>query len=250
MMEIRELPAYSVPEVAKYLHLPVDTLRSWVHGRYYPTREEKRYSYPLIELPSNLIELPSNLIELPSKRKKILSFTNLIEAHVLSAILRESSAILRDHKIPLTKVRGALDYIQEKLKLPHPFASLKFENDGIDLFLEGFGELITVSGYGQMALKAVLETFLSRIERDEIGYPLKLFPFPFRKDPDINAPRTVVIDPRISFGRPVLVGTGIPTAILAERFKAGDSIYELAEDYRCEHLQIEMGIRYEFNLVT
>ncbi|MGL4377357.1 MAG: DUF433 domain-containing protein, partial [Microcoleaceae cyanobacterium] len=240
MMESRELPAYSVPEVAKYLHLPVDTLRSWVHGRYYPTREEKRYSYPLIELPSNLIEHPSNLIEHPSKRKKILSFTNLIEAHVLSAILRESKAILRDHKIPLTKVRGALDYIQEKLKLPHPFASLEFQTDGIDLFIEGFGELITVSRDGQMALKAVLQTFLSRIERDEKGYALKLFPF--LKNPDINAPRTVVIDPRISFARPVLVGTGIPTAILAERFKAGDSIDELAEDYGCEHWQIKMGI--------
>jgi uncharacterized protein (DUF433 family) len=221
MMEIRQLPAYSVPEVAKYLHLPVGTLRSWVNGRYYPTREEKRYFAPLIEI--------------PNERRKLLSFTNLIEAHVLSAIRR-------DHQIPLTKVRGALDYIQEKLKLPHPFASLEFQTDGIDLFIEGFGELITVSRDGQIALKAVLQTFLSRIERDEKGYPLKLFPF--LKNPDINAPRTVVIDPRISFGRPVLVGTGIPTAILAERFKAGDSIDELAEDYGCEHWQIKMGIQF------
>jgi uncharacterized protein (DUF433 family) len=235
MMEIRQLPAYSVPEVANYLHLPVGTLRSWVNGRYYPTREAKRCFYPLIELPSDLIELPS-------ERKKLLSFTNLIEAHVLSAIRRVSSAIRRDHKIPPTKVQGALDYIQEKLKLPHPFASLEFQTDGIDLFLEGFGELITVSRDGQRALKAVLQTFLSRIERDEKGYALKLFPF--LKNPDINAPRTVVIDPRISFGRPVLVGTGIPTAILAERFKAGDSIYELAEDYGCEYWQIEMGIQF------
>jgi uncharacterized protein (DUF433 family) len=221
MMEIRQLPAYSVPEVAKYLHLPVGTLRSWVNGRYSPTREEKRYFSPLIEL--------------PSERRKLLSFTNLIEAHVLSAIRR-------DRQIPLTKVRGALDYIQEKLKLPHPFASLEFQTDGIDLFIEGFGELITVSRDGQIALKAVLQTFLSRIERDEKGYALKLFPF--LKNPDINAPRNVVIDPRISFGRPVLVGTGIPTAILAERFKAGDSIDELAEDYGCEHWQIEMGIQF------
>jgi len=221
MMEIRQLPAYSVPEVAKYLHLPVGTLRSWVNGRYYPTREEKRYFAPLIEI--------------PNERRKLLSFTNLIEAHVLSAIRR-------DHQIPLTKVRGALDYIQEKLKLPHPFASLEFQTDGIDLFIEGFGELITVSRDGQIALKAVLQTFLSRIERDEKGYPLKLFPF--LKNPDINAPRTVVIDPRISFGRPVLVGTGIPTAILAERFKARDSIDELAEDYGCEHWQIKMGIQF------
>ena len=43
--------------------------------------------------------------------------------------------------------------------------------------------------------------------------------------------RTVVVDPRISFGRPVLVGTGIPVEAIADRFKAGDSIGHLARDY-------------------
>jgi uncharacterized protein (DUF433 family) len=59
-----------------------------------------------------------------------------------------------------------------------------------------------------------------------------------------------MIDPRISFCRPVLAGIGIPTAMLAERYKAGDSIDELAEDYNCDRLQIEEGIRCELQLVA
>ncbi len=51
-------------------------------------------------------------------------------------------------------------------------------------------------------------------------------------------------------GRPVLVGTGIPTAILAERYKAGESIDELALDYGCDRLQIEEAIRCELRLVA
>ena len=49
----------------------------------------------------------------------------------------------------------------------------------------------------------------------------------------------MVIDPRVSSGRPVLVGSGIPTAVIAERYKAGESIDQLADDYGRERLDIE-----------
>lgn len=71
----------------------------------------------------------------------------------------------------------------------------------------------------------------------------RLYPFTRRGDP--NEPRRVVIDPRISFGRPVLAGTGIPTAMLAERYKAGESVDELVKDYGRDRLGIEEAIRCE-----
>ncbi|MBN1607746.1 MAG: DUF433 domain-containing protein [Polyangiaceae bacterium] len=43
-------------------------------------------------------------------------------------------------------------------------------------------------------------------------------------------PRLIVIDPELGFGRPVLTGTGIPVSIIHERFKAGDSASNLADD--------------------
>jgi uncharacterized protein (DUF433 family) len=55
----------------------------------------------------------------------------------------------------------------------------------------------------------------------------------------------VVIDPRISFGRPVLAGSGIPTAVIADRYKAGESVDELADDYGRKRLEIEEAIRCE-----
>ena len=55
----------------------------------------------------------------------------------------------------------------------------------------------------------------------------------------------MVIDPRVQFGRPCLAGRGIPTAIITERYKAGDSIQILADDYRCPAHEIEEAIRYE-----
>ena len=61
-------------------------------------------------------------------------------------------------------------------------------------------------------------------------------------------PRLVVIDPLVSFGRPVLAGTGIPTAIIAERYKAGESIDELANDYGRQRYEIEESIRCELEV--
>jgi uncharacterized protein (DUF433 family) len=43
--------------------------------------------------------------------------------------------------------------------------------------------------------------------------------------------RNVIIDPRVSFGRPVLAGTGVPIDNLVERLNAGDTVEDLADDY-------------------
>jgi uncharacterized protein (DUF433 family) len=50
---------------------------------------------------------------------------------------------------------------------------------------------------------------------------------------------------RIAFGRPVIAGTRIPTAEVAERFNAGDLNMDIAADYECPASQIEEAIRWE-----
>jgi uncharacterized protein (DUF433 family) len=61
---------------------------------------------------------------------------------------------------------------------------------------------------------------------------------------------TVVIDPEVQFGRPVLVGTGIPTLVIADRCKAGESIAELARDYDRAEEEIQEAIRCELPLAS
>jgi len=67
----------------------------------------------------------------------------------------------------------------------------------------------------------------------------------FTRKRELDEPRVVVIDPEVSFGKPVLVGTGIPTSTVAERYKAGESVDDLAEDYDLERAKIEEAIRCE-----
>lgn len=230
----RDIPIYSIPQAAQYLRLPKDRLRYWVKGWFSETKADKRFFEPLIKLYHNTFEL------LPQSKTTLLSFTNLVEAHVLIAIVK---AARFDQK----QLSTELDYINRHLSTPQLYAGIEFQIEGINLLFERFGQKLAASDREQEA-RQILKTYFDRIVRDEAGLPIKLYPF--TKLSGFDEPKTVMIDPRISFGRPVLAGTGIPTAMLAERYKAGDSIDELAEDYNCDRLQIEEGIRCELQLVA
>jgi uncharacterized protein (DUF433 family) len=93
------------------------------------------------------------------------------------------------------------------------------------------------------AEKALL-AYLDRFDRDEDGTPSRLYPFTTNKITE-GAPKLVVLDPRVSFGRPCLAGTGIPTEVIRDRFAAGESIEALAQDYRRSAADIEAGLRFE-----
>ena len=217
-----DIPSYTVGDAARYLKIPGATIRSWTIGRKYPVRAGEKQFAPLIEI--------------QTKKPLLLTFTNLIEIHILRAIRKH-------HKIDLLKVRTALDYIDEHIKIVHPLAHQAFHTDGVDLFIEKYGSLINASRKGQLALKDALTMHLERIEPDPKGLAIKLYPF--TRPEEENNPKIVVIDPRISFGRLIVAETGIPTRIIAERYQAGESIDNLVYDYDCDRLTIEEAIRCE-----
>jgi uncharacterized protein (DUF433 family) len=171
----------------------------------------------------------------------LLSFVNLVEAHVLDVL----DALRREHEIPLQKVRKAILYLSQQLDSRHPLADQCFETDGVDLFIRQYGQLVNISRAGQLAMRKILEAYLRRVERDEAGVVARLYPFTRKRM--LDDPKVIVIDPRISFGRPVLAGSGIPTAVVAERYKAGESVDELADDYGRKRLEIEEAIRCELD---
>lgn len=225
----RELPAYTLPRAAYLAGVPTPTLRSWVIGRSYSTQQGPARFSPILELPED--------------GSPYLSFVNVIEAHILGAIRRL-------HKVPLPNVRKAVLYVKEQFGTPHPLAQRKFETDGVDLFIRELDEVINASRGGQYAFKELIEARLTRIEHDNKGRALRLFPF-INHSNHVTAqqlkeqPKVIVIDPTIAFGKPVLVGTGIPTAVIADRFKAGEPISSIAYDYNRATQEIEQALRYE-----
>src|ERR1051326_8140574 len=220
----RVVPAYTTAEAAHYLRMPEGTLRSWLVGRLYPVGGRNKRSQPLIQL--------------DDRKGLYLSFINLVEAHILAAIRRR-------HGVKLTKVRSALSYVKRHYAIDRPLIAQSFQTDGLDLFVERYGELINASRAGQRAMKEIVSVYLRRIERDAKGLPIKLYPF--TRDTESHAapnsdPKLVVMNPAVSFGRPVIEGTGIPASAIYERYKAGDSVAELAQDFHLDTSAIEEAI--------
>jgi uncharacterized protein (DUF433 family) len=223
----RHVATYTTAEAVRYLRVPSSTLRSWVFGTQYKTQSGSKRFEPVIQLPEPEVRL--------------LSFTNLVELHVLNAIRRH-------HKIPLDKVRQGITYIKKSLNTEHPLAYEKLYTDGVDLFVEHLGQFINASRQGQLAIPEIVRVYLKRIEWDEFGWATRLFPF--TRSQETELPTWIVIDSRVSFGQPVVVDTGVPTAMFAQRYAAGESIDELAADYGCDRLKVEEAIRYELSMAA
>jgi uncharacterized protein (DUF433 family) len=211
--DVREVPAYSIAEAAGYLRLPKTTLRAWLLGQT---------GFRAV-------------IDIADRRGRQLSFINLVEAFVLSGIRRQ-------HSVTLPKVRKALDYLRRTFRTPRPLADAQFATDGLHLFVEKFGALIGATQEGQVQLREVILDRLKYVRRDPKGVPQKIVLFP-----GVGAEKhgDVVIDPRLSFGRPVIDGVGVRTLILAQRFKAGDSIDELAREYSAASEAVQNALRCE-----
>ena len=61
----------------------------------------------------------------------------------------------------------------------------------------------------------------------------------------VHSAGRLTIDPRLSLGRPTLPETGVRTAIIVQRFRGGDSLQALANDYGRSIGEIEEAVRFE-----
>ena len=224
----RDLPSYTSWEAARYLRLPLRTVQNWSFGF-------RRYG-------------GDPLIHLADPNRHLLSFWNVAELHVLGALRRY-------HRISPSKLRVVIRYLEETFESQHPLLTASMLTDGVSVFVERTGALINATKSGQLAMRQLMEAHLERIDQDVDGLAIRLFPF-VRHDPHTarslemlpDEPRIISLDPRVRFGRPVIVGTSIPTEEVAERFRAGDTCGQLANEYGRPSQEIEEAIRCELML--
>lgn len=219
-------PAYRAAEAAHILGLPAGTVQAWCFGQDYLHKDGTRKRFARVIAPADT-------------RQRLLSFVNLCELHLLAVIRRH-------HRVRLPEVREAVRFMQQQLGEDRPLASGRFRTNGVDLFVEHAGSLLNVSKQGQHALREDFERTLERVDfSDDANRPVRLFPFTRPPTATTAQPKTVVVDPALSFGRPVLTGAFVRTEVIESRFRAGDSIADMALDYDVPAEQIEEALRFE-----
>lgn len=226
----REIPAYTTFEAARYLRIPERTLFDWAFGYTYRLKSERRHM--------------AALIKVANPNRHLLSFTNLAELHVLDALRRV-------HRLRMRKIRQTILYLAREFNADHPLVHKEMWTDGLSVFVDHYGDLVNASQEGQLAMRQLVEAHLHRIERDVTGI-IRLFPLtrkrPVLTERLVEEPRIIAIDPQVAFGRPVITGSRIPTVEVAERFKAGESLKDLAVDFRRTIGEIEEAVRVELDL--
>ena len=216
----REIAAYNVAETAYYLRVSETTLRHWLTGTNQTTPAGRQRSSPVIHIARS--------------RPYMLSFYNMIEVHVLRALRT------RD-ELPLQRIRKALKFVEDEMGTKHPLVNQDFQTNGLDLFVEHYGELINATQGRRVEVRRVVGDSLRRIVRNDAGVASQFYLW--ARDP--LEERRVIVDPRISFGRAVLAGTGLPIATLAERARGGDTAAIIAADFHLNVEDVETALQWE-----
>jgi uncharacterized protein (DUF433 family) len=212
-----ELPMYGLSEAALYLRVPIKTLEYWVfgQGRIRP------------------------MIRAAGKHPRTLSFMNLLECHMLTAMRK-----IYDLRLP--KIRRAVAHLSATSSFRHPLVEQPLYTDGVDVLIKEIDSILNISRGGQFVIPQIVGIHLQRIEYEKGKFRF----YPFVRERTAGEPKYIVINPSIGFGKPVIAGTGISTAVIASRFNARESVPDLAQEYGLEERQIEEAIRWETRAVA
>ena len=218
--DIRDKPIYTVSAVARHLGIPSGTLRHWVVGRSYSRRRRSAAVEPLIHA---------------SASSGLISFNNVVEAHVLMPL--RSRDLGR-----MSAVGRAITSAEATLGVDRLLLCDELRTSGQDILLDRLEQLLKLSRSARAAMRHMLAAALDRIDRDDDGLPIRLYPF----GPYGSANRkSIGIDPRIASGRPVVAGSVVETAALAGRVDAGEDLEAVADDHGLDVAQVLDAIVYE-----
>jgi len=219
-------PVYALAEAARYLRARPSTLRAWFHGRTYAVREGRRSSPPALAA----TQAPGVPI----------SFIDLADAHVLLTIRR-------GYRIPMKRFRVAMGYLRQEFGGEfHRLSHRDFCHDHRDLFIRLEDGLLSLSERGQYVDEGIISEGLRQLRYGDDGYAARFFP---RFETE-SVQERVMLDPTMNFGRPCLAECGIGVDAIGARFRAGESIAELAEDYGIGWGAVEEAIRWHERLAA
>lgn len=212
---------YTIPETAELVDARQPEVRIWIEGR-------RGKQAPIIE---NQIGRLGN--------KVAISFTNLMELRFVALF---SAAGVR-----LNEIRAILLEAKDTLNHPHPFATnVVFRTDGRKIVAEiarnnGVKDIYDLKSKNYELRDVVMDSLKEAVVFDPQGEAIS-----WRPRPTI-APN-VYIHPSMSFGRPVLMPSRIPTEAIAKAVKAEGSQAIVADLYEIPLARVREAVSFDASL--
>lgn len=197
-------PRYSPTEASRIVGLTVGRVSRWLRGYRYQRGEQVVTMAPVLSRESN---------------SKYASFLDLVDLLFVKRFLEVGFS--------LQKIRAALTEA-ESVVGGHHFAQRSFMTDGKSIFLwvkeSGSPHLLELFSGGQWVISDFIVHLARQIDFDEeTGFAERWFP--------AGRAGRIVLDPRIAFGAPTIIGTGVRTANVYDLFVAEDRDERVAADW-------------------
>lgn len=151
---------------------------------------------------------------------------------------------MRKSGVKLRTIEATRKYLSDQMRVDFPFAEYRFKTDGQELLM-GMKQidahapadfLINPGAGGQLAWNRILASLLSEFEYDPAGDIVRLWRVAGKDQP-------VRIDPAVAFGSPHV--SGIATWVLKDRWKAGENIAEIADDFVLDRCHVVAALKFE-----
>jgi uncharacterized protein (DUF433 family) len=200
---------YTVAQAARLAQTTPQNVRRWLYG---------------YEVPGHRME-PVFGSQPTSDGAPAISFLQLAELIVVARYRKRSG-----RQIKLGRLRAAHAFAKERLGIEWPFASARLRFEGghvIHEFEEGHpdaGRHIAVDVDGRFVLPVDFSDTLECFDFDEADtLALRFYP--------LGKGSHVVIDPEHAAGLPAFAGTNVRIETVIDRWRAGQKIAELEEDF-------------------
>jgi len=219
---------YTPVEAARLIKLPKAKLQRWIKG----------YKYRLPKLPDSFYLRKEPLVPptLPQlEGYTALTFLDLIELLFVKAF--------SERGVSLQYIRRAAAESSQIFETSHPFAFKRLYTDGKYIFIDlqeehGHGGLLELVRGGQWVFHEIIQEYLEQIEFDtSTEIAIRWWP--------LGRSHPIVVDPKISFGAPIIESVGVPTAVVAEACLAEDSIDAVASWYELSVKQVKEALYFE-----
>lgn len=160
-----------------------------------------------------------------------INFKSLIQIMVFTR--------LREKGYKKKQILGSFKTMANHFNTNYPFAD-KINNiitAGSDImFNNEDGDLVKADSSLQYAMREILQDLITKIEFSKDGYALRFYPLGINK--------SIVVDPEIQFGSPVIKGTRINTSIIYQLYNSGEEIETISSMYDLTNQEIKDAIEF------
>lgn len=219
-IDILERPVYGMSEVDSSLKLSPGTARRWIDGY-----ERRGTVYPPV-------------VRMERTGNDIATWGEYVEARLLSEY--------RDAGVAIVRLRPTVERLREEFNVKYPLAFSR-------TWLEPHGQELVYRAQEQTGLTPELRMVVYRNDQLVLTMPADRFvkssdfddgEVVMRFRPDLRIP-TVVIDPNRQSGQPVV--RSVPTDMIAELYRAGDSPEMIASIYMLDEDLVHDALRFELD---